>query len=259
MQLDPIQQAAQDQFAKRSERYGSGHILADISDVKDAMAMIELPEAARVLDVATGGGHTGLYLAGLGHRVVLADIAEAMLKRASEEAQRRGLTIETGLHPAEKLPYDDGSFDLVTCRVAAHHFSSPELFVVESARVLRPGGSLLLIDNSIEDDKPIAAEWIHRLEKLRDPSHHRLLSPNDWGELCEQNGLRVRFSRLQPFKQPGLKWYFETAATPQENRGLVEEMIRNAPAEARETYKLAEEGGDIVWWWPRVTLIARKL
>src|SRR6266498_43093 len=143
MELDEVQRAAQEQFAKRSHRYGQGHILEDVEDVRVAAAQMTLPPRATVLDVATGGGHTGLFFAGLGHDVTLADIAQPMLERAAQTAAQRGLQVRTRLHPAEQYPYPDSSFDLVTCRVAPHHFSSPADFVRETARVLKPEGWFL--------------------------------------------------------------------------------------------------------------------
>src|ERR1700757_4380599 len=95
MKLDSIQQAAQEQFAKQSHRYGRGHILENVEDVEAALASIRLPARGTVLDVATGAGHTGLYLAGLEHDVTLADIAESMLARAARTAAERGLTVQT--------------------------------------------------------------------------------------------------------------------------------------------------------------------
>ena len=258
MALDEIQRASQEQFARQSRRYGSGHILADITDVAAALEHITLPARARVLDIATGAGHTGLHLAALGHSVILADLAAPMLDRVREAAAARGLEVETRQHAAEELPYADASFDLVTSRVAPHHFSSPEAFIRETARVLVPGGWFLLIDGSVEDDAPEAEEWLHQVEKLRDPSHHRLLSPGAWRALCERHGLSVQSAELTPFKQPDLEWYFETAATSPENRALVRQLIAEAPASAREQFRLAKEDGKITWWWPRLTLIARK-
>jgi ubiquinone/menaquinone biosynthesis C-methylase UbiE len=258
MQLDEVQKAAQLQFARQSQRYGSSHILADISDVAAALSHIELAAGSRVLDVATGGGHTGLYLAGLGHQVTLSDLALPMLEHALELASQRGVTVETRQHPAEQFPYPDACFDLVTCRVAAHHFSSPEAFVSESARVLKPGGAFLLIDGSVENDQAEAEEWIHRVEKLRDPTHHRLLTPAAWAQLCLQHGLTVTWSQLDPFKQPDLDWYFETAATPALNRLQVRALITNAPDSARRLFALQQEEGRTVWWWPRLTLVAQR-
>jgi len=256
--LNPIQLAAQQQFDRQSERYGKGHVLSDISDVKDALARLECLKPGLALDVATGAGHTGLYLASIGWQVILADISTAMLERASATARERGLRVDTRQHAAETLPYPDGAFDLVTCRVAAHHFSDPPAFVRETARVLKPGGAFLLIDGSIEDGQPVAEEWAHNVEKLRDPSHHRLLSPGTWTKLCQAAGLRAVFSELQPFKQPDLNWYFETANTTPENRAAVLELILKAPPEARILFRLGEEDGKIVWWWQRPVLAAVK-
>src|SRR2546426_844395 len=76
--LDAIQQAAQSQFSKQSQRYGHGHILENVEDAKAATETIGLSPGSRVLDVATGAGHSGLYFASLGHDVTLADISTSM-------------------------------------------------------------------------------------------------------------------------------------------------------------------------------------
>jgi ubiquinone/menaquinone biosynthesis C-methylase UbiE len=256
--LDRIQRDAQRQFDRQSERYGRGHILADTADIELALAHVLATGGRRALDVATGGGHTGLYLAAHGWDVTLADIAPGMLRQAGKLAAERGLQVQFAQHTAERLPHADGSFNLVACRVAAHHFSDPAAFICESARVLAPGGSLLLIDGAAPDNEPEAEAWIHSVEKLRDPSHHRFLTPCAWQELCGADGLNVVWTHVQPFKQPDLDWYFETAATPPDNRDAVLELIRTAPEHVREVFQLAEEDGRIVWWWLRLLLVATK-
>ncbi len=258
MNLNEVQRASQEQFARQSDRYGKGHILENVDDVRAALDLITLPPRSQVLDVATGGGHTGLLLASLGHEVILSDIAQAMLDRASTTARERRLSIRTHLHEAERLPNATESLDLVTCRVAAHHFSSPESFVRETARVLRRGGWFLLIDGTVEDEQPEAEEWSHQVEKLRDPSHHRFITPRTWKDFCERAGLRVLHVELTPFKQPDLNWYFDTAATSAQNRSNVIELIRTAPEAARRLFRIGEEDGKTVWWWQRLTLVARK-
>ncbi len=256
--LDDTQRAAREQFSKQSHQYAKGHILENVEDVAQAVEKMGLPQRAEVLDVACGAGHTGLYLASLGHSVTLTDITQAMLDRATELAAERGLVVKTNHHTAESLPYQEASFDLVTCRVAAHHFSSPQAFVHESARVLKPGGYFLVIDGSVEDNQPEAEEWLHWVEKYRDPSHNGFLPPRRWKKMCADADLDVLNCVLVPFKQPDLNWYFDTAGTSPENREKVLEMIHNAPSQARHLFKLGEEEGKIVWWWQRVTVVARK-
>jgi ubiquinone/menaquinone biosynthesis C-methylase UbiE len=258
MDFDDVQVAALNQFSRQSERYGTGHILENVQDVAHALQSIPLPPAAKVLDVATGAGHTGLYLASLGCDVTLADLTQPMLDKAARTAAERHLTVKTALHPAEQLPYPGESFDLVTCRVAAHHFSSPEKFIAETARVLKQGGCLLLIDGTVPDGEPAPQAWLHAVEKLRDPSHNRFLTPREWETLCQSHGLAIRSSNIYPFKQPDLNWYFETAATPDKNRIQVLELVARAPESARALFRIGEEDGKIVWWWQRLTLIAAK-
>lgn len=257
--LNAMQSASAAQFNQQSDRYGKSHILADTRDVEDALRNVAVPKDGKALDAATGGGHTALWLARHGWEVTAGDIAVRMLENARQLCADAGFSIETRMFPAEAMPFADGSFNLVTVRVAPHHFSSPEKFVQESARVLSPGGYLMVIDGCVPDGDPETEAWLHRVEKLRDPSHGRFLSRRAWEDLVHAAGLGVVRSELHPRKQPDLEWYFETAATSPENRTAVLEAVRNVSAHVKASLRLADEGGKIVWWWPMLTLLARKL
>ena len=257
--LDKAQAASAAQFDRQSDCYGKTHILADTSDVEAALREVAVPLGGAALDVATGGGHTALCLARLGWKVTAGDLAPRMLENAQRLFAEAGLALDTHLFPAEALPFPPQSFDLVTVRVAAHHFSSPAKFIAEVVRVLKPDGYFLLIDGSVADDDPETEAWLHRVEKWRDPSHGRFLSRAAWETLVREAGLAVLRSELHAFKQPDLQWYFETAATPTANRELVLDAIRTAPKSVRAALQLGEEEGRIVWWWPRLSLLARQL
>nr|WP_240479569.1 class I SAM-dependent methyltransferase [Haloprofundus marisrubri] len=96
-------------------------------------------DATRVLDVATGAGHTaGAVAAASAGDVVATDLTPEMVATATREFDLPGVVAD-----AERLPFADDSFDAVTCRIAAHHFPDPEAFVSEVARVLEPGGPSL--------------------------------------------------------------------------------------------------------------------
>jgi ubiquinone/menaquinone biosynthesis C-methylase UbiE len=256
--LDPGQAASAAQFDRQSDRYGKSHILADTQDVALGLQAVAVPAGGTALDVATGGGHTALWLARQGWKVTAGDIAPRMLENARKLCAEAGVAIETRLFPAEEMPFTGSSFDLVTVRVAPHHFSSPGKFVQETVRVLKPGGHFLLIDGSVPDDDPETEEWLHRVEKWRDPSHGRFLSRKAWQDLADEAGLRIVRSELQSRQQPDLNWYFETAATPEENRVKVLEAVAKASEHVRAALRLGSEEGKIVWWWPMLALLARK-
>ena len=256
--LDPKQAASARQFERQSDRYGKSHILANTEDVELAMKGIAAPPGGTALDVATGFGHAALWLARHGWKVTAGDIAPRMVKNAAKLCAEAGVTVETRLFAAEKMPFLPASFDLVTARVAPHHFSSPERFLAEVVRVLKPAGHFLLIDNSVPDDDPRTEEWLHHVEKLRDPSHGRYHSRKAWETLVRAAGLTVERSELQPLKQPDLQWYFDTAATPPGNREQVLAAVGGAHKRVRHALRIRNEAGKIVWWWPRLTLLAKK-
>ena len=259
MALDSQQQRSAAQFERQAANYGKQHILGDPRDVAELLDLIPPAEKqGRALDVATGGGHTALALARAGYTPVLGDLAPAMLENAAKLLEEEGFTVESALFPAEEIPFPDASFRIVSCRVAPHHFTDVPAFVRECYRVLEPGGYLLIIDGSVVDDDPETAEWLHEVEKLRDPSHGRLLDRSTWTRLVEEAGFSIRHAELQPMNMPDLEWYFSAAATPEENRVRVRELIGNASPHVRKAMQL-QAGEKVSWTWQRVSLLGRKL
>lgn len=255
---EKIQEASRKQFDRQSAHYAQGHILKSTDDLASALPVLRAKAGETLLDVATGAGHTACYFAGLGLEVTACDISEKMLEQTRAQATERDLAIRTECHTAESLPYAARSFDIVTCRVAAHHFACPASFTMDVSRVLKPSGRFLLIDGTVEDGYPEAEAWAHQVEVLRDPSHQKFISPDEWTHLCGHVAMKVIHRKLQPLKQPDLEWYFETAATPPENREQVRELVCNSPPEARELFQVGTEDGKLVWWWQRLVLVAVK-
>ncbi len=222
---------------QRFSQYAHGYVTSEThSQGHDLDRLIELAQPQPdwvVLDVATGGGHTALKFAPHVAKVIASDFAPPMLAEAKAFIESKGVTnIEFAEVDAENIPYPDATFDLVTCRVAPHHFADAFKFVQESARVLKPGG-LLLVQDHLNPDDDKAAEYLEAFERLRDPSHNRVFNSYEWQGLYLDAGLTVehweRISREASF----VKWV-ERQECPPEVRERLEIMIIQAPDPVKE-------------------------
>jgi len=179
-------------FGARADLYTTSAAHTD-REVLSRLVEIANPEADwRVLDVGTGTGHTALAFAPHVREVVDLDLTEEMLREARKLAQEQSADNVT-FQPADvhRLPRElDASFNLVTCRRAAHHFSDIDRALTEMARTLRPGGMLLIDDRSVPEDDWID-ETMHRLDCLHDESHVRQYRASRWIALLESAGLSV--------------------------------------------------------------------
>ncbi|MHB8059293.1 MAG: class I SAM-dependent methyltransferase [Gaiellaceae bacterium] len=126
------------------------------------------------LDVGSGGGHLARRLREAGFAVTTADPSPGMRPDV--------------ICRAEELPFPTASFDLVASRLAFHHFGSSELALAEAARVTR---AMFLLEDMLYLD-----ERVEQAETLRDPSHGRCLSLDQWGELLSAAGLAIEASEV---------------------------------------------------------------
>lgn len=200
------------------------------------------------LDIATGGGHTALRFAPHVGRVIATDLTARMLVAARTHARARGATphaatphdadnVAFGVADAEDLPFPTRTFDLVTCRIAPHHFADCARFVREGARVLVPGGLLLVQDHVLPEDRS-AARYVDAFERLRDPSHHRAYARSGWIALFEGAGLAVEHAEQLVKTHEFLPWAERQDCSPETIERLVV-MVERAP------------GAVIEWMAPR--------
>ncbi|MDA8194044.1 MAG: class I SAM-dependent methyltransferase [Thermaerobacter sp.] len=147
---------------------------ADLDTLASAMAPLT---GTRVLDVATGTGHTALRLAAQGAAVTGLDPSPAMLREAEALARQGTVAVTWMIGTAEHLPFAAAAFERVTCRRAAHHFTDIAQFLQEARRVLVPGGWIGISDMTAPAD---AIGHLNTLERLRDPSHRQALTREQW-------------------------------------------------------------------------------
>ena len=211
----------------------------------------------RVLDIGTGAGHTALALAPRVADVVLTDPVDAMLAAARRLFQTAGLWNAQFVRAnAEQLPFPRASFDIVTTRLAAHHFDDVPRAMGEVARVLRPGGIFIFIDTTAPED-PESAAYQDEVELLRDPTHRHIYSERQWVAFCEGAGLRVEkrevLRKAHDF-EPWLERGGEDAATQQRVRS----RFLQAPASAVRDLEIVVADGKVRSFTDRKLVLAAR-
>ena len=244
----------QAQFGAIADAYvaSPGHAGGD--DLEQLAAWGRALSPTRVLDVATGGGHTALAFAPIARRVIACDVTEPMLRAARGLLRERGAASATFVAgDVEALPFGDGAFDLVTCRIAAHHFADVAAAVREVRRVLRPGGSFLLQDILGHDDGEAAA-FITEVERRRDPSHVRAYRAVEWKAFLRAAGLTMMDSTVVAKGRPWDEWTTRTRMTPEARRDL-EAFVLAAPERCRATFDFRVGDGRVESFTDRMLLV----
>ena len=233
---------AQEQFGGSAGAYVASPLHAAGEDLERLLAWGAARRGDRVLDVATGGGHTALAFAGIARRVVAYDLTEPMLQAARGHLQARGAAnVGFVAGDAGALPFRDGSFDIVTCRTAAHHFADVGAAVRQIHRVLRAGGTLLLQDILGHDDSEASA-FILEVERRRDPSHVRSYRTAEWKAFLRAVGLTVMDDSVIWKAREWDEWTGRMRMTAEARREL-EAFVRRAPDRCRAAFdfKLAPD------------------
>jgi ubiquinone/menaquinone biosynthesis C-methylase UbiE len=190
--------------------------------------LLRLSGEERALDVGTGAGELALALAPLVASVVGLDLVPEMLAQA---ASRAPANVELVEGDAAALPFARDAFDLVCSARTLHHLARPELVVAEMNRVLRPGGTLLVVDQLAPVD-PLAAIELNRFERARDPSTTRILADVDLRGLFDANGLVLRTAEVVA-EERNLDAYLDLAGCAGEER---ERAVALAPADRGGRY-----------------------
>jgi SAM-dependent methyltransferase len=191
-----------DVWSSRAQAFRDSPSHREGPDLDVLVEMCEPAEGVKILDVASGGGHVARRLRDAGCIVVTLDPAPGM--RADVVAR------------AESLPFDDGSFDVVTCRIAAHHFDDVRAAVAEMARVAQ---RIVVIEDNLFVD-----ERVEEAERLRDPTHVRCYSEDEWKEMLTDVGLEVE--RAETFeRRRDVDDWLARVETPVEDGERVRELL----------------------------------
>ena len=195
-----------DLWSERAQAYRESAIHSQGEDLDLLVELCEPGESVTALDVATGGGHVARRLREEGCEVVTVDPAPGMKPDV--------------ISRAEDLPFADESFDVVVCRIAAHHFPDIGAAVEEMARVSR---RLLVIDDLLFD-----GEGVEEAHRLRDPTHVRSLAEDEWRELITGVGFEVEQIQMFDERRLALAPWLERVDVPDADRDRVRELLGDA-------------------------------
>ncbi len=221
---------AEDRFARTAHQVAAYQDVHAAELAERVQAFVLPGGSERAIDVGCGAGALALALAPLVREVVGVDRVPELLELARERAPGNAEFVEGD---ATSLPFDAASFDLAGTLRTLHHVHRPELVIAELARVARPGGRVLVIDQLAPID-PLEAYPVDRFERARDPSHARLLPEIDLRQLFEANDLALLRSR-QDEERRELGAYLDLAGCEGEAR---ESALGLAP-QGRDAYTAA--------------------
>jgi SAM-dependent methyltransferase len=191
-----------DVWSQRAEAFRESPTHREGADLDLLVEWCEPGPDVKVLDVATGGGHVARRLREEGCTVVTVDPAPGMKADV--------------LAPADHLPFANGSFDVVTCRIAAHHFPDIRAAVEEMARV---SNRLLVIEDNL-----FRGEHVEEAERLRDPTHVRCYSEDEWKDFVTAAGFEVEQVEHFDRRQSADAW-LERVDTPPEAAARIRELL----------------------------------
>lgn len=218
----------------------------------------EVQAKDRVLDVACGDGMLAFEVARHCAYVTGVDISESMIALAAEktiEAGAKNVSFQVG--DAAHLEFPNATFDRAFCRLGIHHFADPAAAIGEMIRVLKSPGHLIIAD-IVSSEDPAWREAHNRIERSRDPSHQRMLSPRELGRLIQDAGLSVEKTTHWQIRRRFNEWMRLAGADKsviERTRRLLQEAARKKSTDL----DIATRGNNIEFTHRWMACVALKL
>jgi len=240
--MESAEEKAKGVFGERAEFYVNSASHTDPAVLARVVALAAPKPDWSVLDLATGTGHTAFALAPHVASVLGVDLTSEMLARAERLRVERSIAnVDFKTADVHRLPFNDGQFQLVTCRRAAHHFSNIRLALQEMRRVLSPGGRLVIDDRSVPEDDFID-RCMNLLDTFHDESHVREYRASEWRDMLEQAGFKVEAIESYIKHRPLTSL---TEGVSEANVSQIRKTLEGLTASQREVFNLVDRSGQL--------------
>ncbi len=228
------------QFGTVAEGYLSSRVHSEGADLTAIADKVTATPRAKVLDLGCGAGHVSFVVAPFVESVIAYDLSREMIDVVSNEANRRGLAnISTRQGRAEELPFENASFDWVCTRYSAHHWTEIRKALREARRVLKNGGTLIIIDICAPADFLLDTH-LQTIELLRDPSHVRDYSMAEWNSILAEAGFQPREKSSWKLPLDFNAWVKRMRTTPVYVEAI-RSLLQNAPQEIRGYFQVTDD------------------
>ncbi|MEM4990685.1 class I SAM-dependent methyltransferase [Collimonas sp. H4R21] len=226
-----------EQFGSTAAAYLTSTVHAQGADLRQLATYASKFPQGKALDVGCGAGHAAFAIAPHTGVVIAYDLAAEMLDVVQQAAAERGLkNLHVQQGSADRLPFADASFELVCTRFSAHHWTRLPEALAEMARVLKPGGTCIVIDTAAPEDV-LSDTYFQSIELLRDTSHVRNRSVAGWRRLLAEAGLRPAADNSWKLPLQFDTWVARMR-TPPERVAAIKSLWDSAPSEVAAYFEL---------------------
>ena len=229
------------QFGRQAQSYVTSAVHASGPDLDRVETIARDHVRARALDLGCGGGHVAYRVALHVNEIVACDLSADMLAAVIAEAGRRGLgNITTQKAAAEKLPFENDSFDLTVCRMSAHHWRDLEAGLREARRVTRRGAPVIFID-AVSPGEPLLDTHLQAIELLRDPSHVRDYRVDEWCAALGRSGFLIDAVSTHRLRMDFPTWIARMRTAPAHVEAI-RSLQTGASAEVKSALEIEADG-----------------
>jgi ubiquinone/menaquinone biosynthesis C-methylase UbiE len=235
---------AREQFRRRRAAYAMPTSPFDQKFIAFLISISGVGKTDLVLELACGNGSTAIAFAERCGRAIGVDVLEEPLQTArTTAAERQVRNVDFIISEVEQLSFAGDTFNGVVCRFSFHHFVNPARVFSELARVVAPGGWMVIADMVASEDST-KADLHNQMERLCDPTHSRTLPASEFEQMFAEHGFRVAMKVDRDARLTLEDWIRFGGASP-ESAVRVRQMAAEAVNQDRAGLKFTRDGDQI--------------